>query len=729
MAPTNQVFCVPKKPLDVDAINERLSASRQAAQAAKARIARESKVGSVTALQTLIIQGLTTEGGIPPPYDDLNVSAYRSSNGALESTNGLAPRAAFLTWLSTHTVTLTADDVPPTKPGLSFKKLTYKGNTLYYAFAEGAYYIVLPDGKPLPLRNFDLASITPAVVAPVQQEVTFTAFDQEWTASLIPLRGKPYGKSFQYIRPPGTPKDAPFTYTLHLPPTFWSKLRYQLYVQSSIITYHQGYLTRRPLPSGDLIVGVASEKSASQRVGPLSYDARGEDPGPFGAKRGLLANGTPLVEGPSRPSDKVFDDRRGGDYAAHPEESEGLPAALKAAYPALASDFTAIETAFQTLTVSVESLWYRIAEYVGYIRGIESCIVDGVVQGYPETMGRIFQNLVHIAPLHFNQPFQEADLSADLLETWRNLVPTRTPKRLTVRDLYARVRAVAPVDETSRMSPENRVRYLGSAPDTTKIQWGGDVDTTLANFSFVSDSPLATEEKTFSRNAIDLKAIVLHTGSMDTVATLAREAAASTHFIVYPDGKIEQHVDIGLGAYHTAGLNELSIGVDLATLSHAPASTPGKLLWLSNNGFTTVNPLGLKHLLGNNVTQYHIAPEVAYEAAYLLISELRRIALSKGLTDLAKDTIQASAVKADGKVRLIPGLALTTEGLVQGTQGTFPHLYGNTGPGAKTDVICLYLYVLLRDRGYDSRSSRARVVEIISNTLPIENEYLQLTPL
>lgn len=757
------VFCVPKKPIAFDATTGRLARVRAAAQVLKARLKKQAAAQAVaripTSVTTAIQQQISSEGElIPPPFDTLNYEVIGRLLTYASGAESTTINPAFTDFIQEHRI----GSVPRGSPSIvldvgqsigiqvatitgtfTFEWVLIRiGATLLFVAVVASNRFVFvrthPDARKNAFEYVDLQNVTPYTEIPPSIEVR-NAFGESPKTFKV-LRDQPYGRTFRTIRPPGTPRNAPLTY--HLEPadfTDWL-LEISRVAKQDIIDYLNsaerpnladalnGIQFTHRVGERDLYLGVAAEKSNRLGVPHLAYDSRtstNQDPGPFGAQRGLLESGTPWVNGPG-PEGRAYDDRAGGVYPVHPEEraEESMRSLARAEGDFLAQvDALVQQLSASGVALQLDGLYKYFGTFLAFWHGCQIALTEQLP--FPQTLGYFLYELAERDLRAASQIRTFSDLEQTSLTNL--LTETQTARTWSIDQIKGAVYGRRLYQEIGAMTvAQQETLLLRRAPDTTKIQ-GFDREfnvTHMEAFEYVRDSPLA--DRSAPRGSSKVQAMLLHSGSIDPLAALSSSSVGtSTHFIVWYDGRVEQHIPLSRASYHAAGLNSLTIGIDLATPTF---TTPGStaLPIVQEYGYEFVE---IHRSLLTPATQYWLAPENVYEAAYALIQDLREItepsmnmgSLSKSTTETAPlvQTDQGKALRWKTGIALDPGQGKTVE-----LEGALPHAYVTVG---KTDILCLYIYIILRDHDLSSSDARARLREIFTNG-QVVNELLLILP-
>lgn len=428
---------------------------------------------------------------------------------------------------------------------------------------------------------------------------------------------RPYGPDFNAIRPPGTPLD--FNYALYAENTSIRKVvvHYNLMLRDSWqaikdslqgndldkFLHYYPHMSSLDLPSAmfskstrTLWARTAATRNEIFEVNPLSYDTRpfnGQpaghalaDPGPFDESRGLLSDGETLVKQSTRPIGKKFDNRVGSVVIFHMDENitnhagGGLlvgpfndQSRLELFLNNDLLGIAKLEAVAQLRVLCAKNLMYRpYTDYVTVAAMYRYELGLFLKNSYTDQKNTMLDNLTSqiVNDNIPNQVFQE---------TWGTLAI-----RTGLGFIYENLQDLPKIFGTDDL-PDNADRLLPvlvpSSP-TELAAYGDliDVDLGPADFKNYADPTVPQfrvgEHGMFRSGKI--RKIIIHWGGTQRGARIddggaiqamfsRKDHVVSTHFTITHDGlKVRQHADLIMAAYHAAGHNDTSIGIDLPNI-------------------------------------------------------------------------------------------------------------------------------------------------------------------
>lgn len=571
--------------------------------------------------------------------------------------------------------------------------------------------------------------------------------------SLVQDPQRPYGPEFNAIRPPGAPNTMTFAYfsenieIRHVVAHYnkllgesWVAIKNDLvgqdlekflhyYPAKSSLHLHSGMFSRQ---SSTLWLGLAALSNPIYQVDSLALDVRpdsaGEpaghsiiDTGPFGAARGLLASGKPLVTQATRPSNKKFDNRVGSMVIKHDDEALGPSVIQIGPFSDLArstffrdiglESLLKLEYIAQMRVVSALNLVYRpfndFATVAALYRfELGKFLVDSYVDNKDTMLDSISS-----ASVNANIP------NSVFKETWgtlaiRSLLGFKYSTIPSLPNFFGTEEKPANADRLlplSTPSDENKISLFGDVADPNL---GGQID--FKNYAS-PNVPAFTVGTHGMFRSDKIQKIILHWGGTQRghliddggaiSAMLSRkDHVASTHFTITHDGlSVRQHADLIMAAYHAKGHNNTSIGIDMPTLgalrsSYGPRVRPGYLVI----GYEVIDSPFCR-------TDMLIGRPQMYETTYLLIKSL--ISLNNPPQGVHTDQVNISDTPMgifddNGKT------ALVTNVMDSGTEkGIGAHLHV-AGANGKIDGIDGYIYYALRSHLDDTAEQAFRRMKL-----------------
>ena len=593
-------------------------------------------------------------------------------------------------------------------------------------------------------------------------------------AEVNPREG--YGPSFKAVRPPGTPKDFRLVYRpisesnsnssvlKHINSLIRADFEQETF--SSSVTLQQCLLPTALINQGPILFNIVAEQNSRYEVPFLAYDRRPnskgtanlssappegtlvEDPGPFGAARGVDGNGAVLIEGKVRPDRKKYDDRVGGICSVYLEETTSTRM-LNPVSPIANSSIILAHSQFKTyldannleafdylklLSIAAYRLHaFRVNSYVSgtaYRPYVDFCTIAmmfnidlgvNLLEAYPtiHAPNKISDNLVQ---QNFYQHFPQSGLQS--WSSWgaaqvRNLMPSFGYTTLTDVDPQL------PGDQVSIDEDKLRMYLPLSAPE--------DINALVANgkeASFVAAQGVhitnwgADNVVHFGRSATSnrrymTELIVIHWGGSPSghasnngyvPRALLSGGNKSTHFVVGHNGNITQHADINRVCWHARPYNATSIGID--TASPGFPSRPGGFSDANKQAYIDLGYSIVDCPIFRSVGGVFVGPSAMYEGCYGLIEQIAT--LGAGWYDhrfpSGRELFPGIFVDSNGDQSVyVTGGLLEINFRVPPVNpiGVVPHMYGNA---SRTDDIVAYVYCCLRSLGDTVDQAYARLV-------------------
>lgn len=583
-----------------------------------------------------------------------------------------------------------------------------------------------------------------------------------------------YGPEFKGLRPPGTKKDFMLAYVA------------ENYTGGEFIAYLNSLIdqdvasiqqdTGNPLNQSDfrLPVGlldnknakiafdVVSYKSTQYTVRHLAYDRRGDannkgngvvppagtlvvDEGPFDLTRGVLSDGSLLVESTVRPAKKTYDDRVGAIVPVYKEELDA-PLYSITSMPATDSKVNQCLTQLVSYSNNNNVYAYDLQKILQIALYRIDALASGKYKPYVDlatiTMMFNLQHGVAMLNAYVDNPAEVASkITGEAFESYRPLLMSPEAWNIvSVRDLmtvfgYQTVNDIpAWPDGTDVTDKQLFAPALQPVSTDSMVSYGLEFssNTDVVNWSEPSVERFPAYSSIIRRSPANL--IVLHwggsaNGAQSTDGGVYRALTSnpnkpkSTHFIVRHAGSIAQHEDLGRVTYHAKYYNTPSIGIDTASPGFPSRISKGRETFTQDkiNSFLS---------LGYSIANYaplsrqggiFVAPQAMYENLYTLIKDLIQLPDTAGVQIPNKPSGLFTDAQGRKAVYVTSGIVDTfadSNNPPVSPIGVVPHMYLNR---TRTDDIVAYIYYILRHIGDSPADAYRRLV------LTLESEILHTT--
>lgn len=566
-------------------------------------------------------------------------------------------------------------------------------------------------------------------------------------------QARPYGPEYNSIRPPGTPSD--FEYAMFAEGTsirnvlsHYNSILSQAYTEiksnvnpndSDKFNHYYPSPGTAFLPSGLFTRQSRKfwEKTAALSTGVfevrgLTFDMRPNngqpvssvlDPGPFDETRGLLVDGSKLVEQATRPNNVKFDNRFGSMVIVHDDEiitdnANNAPAPFNDASRMQTiknnkmRGLEKLEAVCQLRLMCIKNLFYRpytdyvtIAAFYRYELGL--FLFNSYVDDRDNMMNTLTSQQINAnIPNNIYQ------------ETWGSLA-----LRSGMGTLYETIDKLPKFFGTDEF-PSNADRLLPfSIPsDPSKISAFGDLaDVNIGQASYLNYADPNVPQFIIGQHGMfrsgKIRKIVIHWGGtrrgygIDDGGAIAAmfsrtEHVASTHLTLTHDGlNVRQHADLIMATYHAQGHNDSSIGIDLPNIGYIARNYASSVkAGYESIGYTSV----VAPVLQNKVLM--IGDAQLYETMYLLIKTL--IGLNTPPPTFHTDNFNIDAkpvgvfVDSDGNTCVITNKLSDSESV----SGVCGHIH--VTKGSKVDGIDGYVYYALRSHLNDTADQAFRRMKL-----------------
>lgn len=614
-------------------------------------------------------------------------------------------------------------------------------------------------------KFFNIPKVTTIVDARINATYPVPArMITEGAFTFKPVAERPYGPDFNAIRPPGT--DTNFDYAVladgaskrdvinfynKILRECWTAIRDSLngadrdkflahYPKAASLSLPRGAFYTQ---SAELWGRTAALANSIYEVTPLSFDKRPDaqgrpqtsipDPGPFGTNRGLLVDGTSLVDSSIRPKGKKFDNRYGGLVVLHEDERASINLQNVAIGPLanrvfdaskVPDSFTKLEHVVRLRVKYASDLMYGpYNDYATIAALFRVELGQALFDAYADDPATMLDTLTstsinNILNRH-NSIFKEA---------WGSLAI-----RVVMGSKYSEVADLPHFSDTGQ-HPDNADRLLPfKAPsrDDRLVAYSDiyDVDVNgaeIRNFARADVHGFDFGDRARFR-VVPAKRIVIHWGGTQVgyqaedggaIAAMLSNTkhSASTHFTLNHEGTvINQHAELAATTNHAAGFNFDSVGVDIPNIGAILAKYKQSM----TDGYVRIGYSLIDvpfYRTGGALGKMLISPINQYETMYQLIEKLcalRNPPAGVHTDQLLFDPEPTGFFDVNGESAvtissLVGARGSRTFSDMQDTGGVYCHLHLATN--GKTDGIDGYIYYTLRYKlGVDSPTAYRRM--------------------